>query len=207
MSHPSNDWPTRGKPSASRGLPAGEAMLGSVAFVGLLWFIEVIDTMLGNRLDAEGIRPGDPEGLSGVLFAPLLHGGWGHLIANSIPLLILGFLLLLSGVRRWLAVTAVVWIVGGLGTWLLGGAGTVHIGASGLVFGWLVYLILRGVFSRRLGQIAIGALVLLFYGGLLWGVLPSQPGVSWQGHLFGAVGGGLAAYWFASGDRRAAATG
>lgn len=205
MSNLPNDWQADGKPAVSRGLPAGEAMVGSIGFVGLLWLIEVIDTLLGNRLDAEGIRPGDPEGLSGIAFAPLLHGGWGHLLANSVPLLVLGFLLLLSGVRRWLSVTAVVWIVGGLGTWVLGGAGTVHIGASGLVFGWLVYLILRGVFSRRPGQIAVGVLVLLVYGGLLWGVLPSQPGVSWQGHLFGALGGGLAAYWFASGDRRTAA--
>lgn len=206
MSHLPNDWPTHGKPAVNRGLPAGAAMLGSISFVGLLWLIEVIDTLLSNRLDAEGIRPGDPDGLSGVVFAPLLHGGWGHLLANSVPLLVLGFLLLLSGVRRWLSVTAVVWVVGGLGTWVLGGAGTVHIGASGLVFGWLVYLILRGAFSRRAGQIAVGVLVLLVYGGLLWGVLPSQPGVSWQGHLFGALGGGLAAYWFASGDRRSVAT-
>ena len=189
-------------PATRRGPSAGEALTGSLGFVGLLWLVEVVDTLLGNRLDAEGIRPGNPEGLTGVLFAPLLHGGWAHLVANSVPLLVLGFLLLLSGVRRWVSVTAVVWVVGGLGTWLTGGPGTVHIGASGLVFGWLVYLLLRGLFSRRPGQIALGVLVLLVYGGMLWGVLPSQPGVSWQGHLFGALGGGLAAYWFASGDRR-----
>ena len=194
--------PVSAAPATRRGPSAGEALTGSLGFVGLLWLVEVVDTLLGNRLDAEGIRPGNPEGLTGVLFAPLLHGGWAHLVANSVPLLVLGFLLLLSGVRRWVSVTAVVWVVGGLGTWLTGGPGTVHIGASGLVFGWLVYLLLRGLFSRRPGQIALGVLVLLVYGGMLWGVLPSQPGVSWQGHLFGALGGGLAAYWFASGDRR-----
>lgn len=173
----------------------------SAGFVGVLWVAEIIDTVLGNRLDAEGIRPGDVDGLSGVLFAPLLHGGFGHLIANTVPLLVLGFLVLLSGVRRWVGVTAVVWLVGGVGTWLIGGAGTVHIGASGIVFGWLAYLILRGFFSRSARQILLGVVVLLLYGGLLWGVLPGRPGISWQGHLFGAVGGVLAAWW--SAERRA----
>lgn len=166
----------------------------SAGFVAVLWISEIIDTVLGNRLDAEGIRPGSTDGLSGVLFAPLLHGGFGHLIANSVPLLVLGFLILLSGVGQWAAVTATVWVVGGLGTWLLGGVGTVHIGASGLVFGWLTYLIARGLFTRRPWQIVIGLAVFLLYGGALWGVLPGQPGISWQGHLFGAIGGLVAAW-------------
>lgn len=206
MTQRPGEWPVSVPPRPRRaGLSATAAMVGSVTFVGILWVVEGLDTLLGNRLDAEGIEPMDPDGLSGILFAPLLHAGWGHLVANSVPLLVLGFLLLLSGIRRWLLVTAVVWVVAGLGTWLTGGPGTVHIGASGLVFGWLVYLIARGFFSRRPGQIALGLLVLVVYGGLLWGALPGQAGVSWQGHLFGAVGGGLAAYWFASGDRRRAA--
>jgi len=201
---PDRSWsvPPRTRQPRRVGTSAGTALTGSLGFVALLWLAEVVDTLLGHRLDAEGIRSGNPDGLSGVLFAPLLHAGWGHLVANSLPLLVLGFLLLLSGLRRWLAVTAVVWVIGGLGTWLTGGPGTLHLGASGVVFGWLSYLMVRGLFSRRPGQIALGVLVFLLYGGLLWGVLPSQPGVSWQGHLFGAVGGGLAAYWFASGDRR-----
>lgn len=186
---------------AGRGSAWRLAGVWSAGFVGVLWVAEIIDTVLGNRLDAEGIRPGDVDGLSGVLFAPLLHGGFGHLIANTVPLLVLGFLVLLSGVRRWVGVTAVVWLVGGVGTWLIGGAGTVHIGASGIVFGWLAYLILRGFFSRSARQILLGVVVLLLYGGLLWGVLPGRPGISWQGHLFGAVGGVLAAWW--SAERRA----
>lgn len=187
-----------------RRAPAGTAAAWSGGFVVVLWLVEILDTLLGGRLDREGIEPGTTDGLSGVLVAPLLHAGWGHLVANSVPLLVLGFLLLLSGVGRWLAVTAVVWVVGGLGTWLTGGPGTIHLGASVLVFGWLVYLLLRGLFSRRPGHVVLGVVVLLVYGGLLWGVLPGTPGVSWQGHLFGAVGGGLAAYWFAPADRRTA---
>lgn len=170
-------------------------------FVVLLYAIEVVDTLMANRLDSEGVQPRETEGLLGILFAPLLHGGWGHLVANTLPTLVLGFLVLLSGLGRGLAVSAVIWVVGGLGIWFTGEPGTVHIGASVLIFGWLVYLIVRGFFSRHPGQIALGLLILFLYGGALWGVLPGQPGVSWQGHLFGAIGGGLAAWLTADPDR------
>ncbi len=138
------------------------------------------------------------------MFAPLLHGGWAHLVANTIPLLVLGFLLALSGVRTWVSVTAIVWIVSGLGVWLFGGANSVHIGASGLVFGWLVHLMVRGIFARHLGQIALGLVVFVVYGGVLWGVIPGRPGISWQGHLFGALGGAIAAWLLAPRDDESA---
>ncbi len=182
-------------PSPPARLDARSALTTIVGFVALLWVIELADTILGNRLDGYGIRPRDEEGLVGVAAAPLLHAGWAHLAANTVPLLVLGFLVLLSGLRRWVEVTGVVWLVGGLGTWLVAEPRTIHLGASVLVFGWLVFLLLRGIFSRRPGQILLGLVVLLVYGGLLFGVLPGQPGISWQGHLFGAVGGGLAAWW------------
>jgi membrane associated rhomboid family serine protease len=163
-------------------------------FVALLYAIELVDTLMDNRLDQEGVQPQETDGLLGILFAPLLHVGWGHLLANTLPLLFLGFLILLSGLGHWLEVTAVVWVVGGLGTWLVAPPNTVHLGASVLVFGWLVHLILRGFFTRRPGQILLGLVILFLYGGVLWGVLPGQAGISWQGHLFGALGGGLAAW-------------
>jgi membrane associated rhomboid family serine protease len=178
-------------PRASAASALGTILL----FVAVLWAVEVVDTVLGGRLDHYGVRPRTDDGLLGVAVAPLLHGGFGHLLANTAPLLVLGFLLLLHGLRRWAQVTAVVWVVGGLGTWLTGSPGSIHIGASGLVFGWLAYLILIGFLNGRLGQIAVGVLVLVLYGGLLWGVLPGAAGVSWQGHLFGAVGGVVAALW------------
>ncbi len=168
------------------------ALLGSVAFVALLWVLEVVDQTTGSALDAEvfanGITPRDTDGLVGILLAPLLHGGFGHLAGNTVPLLVLGFLLLLSGVPRALAVTAVVWLTAGAGVWLVGAPG-VHLGASVLVFGWLAFLLVRGVFARNLGQVALGLVLLVVYGGALWGVLPGDPGVSWEGHLFGALGG------------------
>jgi membrane associated rhomboid family serine protease len=189
--------------ASGRRSPWITAGVGSAGFVAVLWVSEIIDTVLGNRLDREGIRPADADGLWGILFAPLLHGGFGHLVANTLPLLVLGFLVLLSGVRRWVAVTGIVWIVGGTGTWLTGGQGTLHLGASGLVFGWLTYLVLRGLFTRNATEILVGVFVFLVYGGLLLGVLPGEPGISWQGHLFGALGGVLAAWWLA--ERRGTA--
>jgi membrane associated rhomboid family serine protease len=185
---------------ASRAGP-GLAAQVILVFVGCLYLIELVDTVLGNRLDEAGVVPRDPEGLDGILFAPVLHSGWDHLAANTVPLLVFGFLILLAGVTRWLAVTAIVWVVGGVGIWVTGGDQTLHLGASVLAFGWLVYLIVRGFFSRSAPQVAIGLLLVFFYGGVLWGVLPGQPGVSWQGHLFGALGGLLAAWWLGRRDR------
>ncbi|MGW4480715.1 rhomboid family intramembrane serine protease [Rhodococcus triatomae] len=189
-------------PSASR--PQWQqAAIAISAFVVGLYVLEFVDMILGNRLDGGGVEPRTLDGLWGVAFAPVLHYGWGHLVANTIPLLVLGFFVMLSGIGRGLAATGIIWLVGGLGVWLTGGSGTLHLGASVLIFGWLTYLITRGLFTRHFGQLALGVVVLFLYGGMLWGVLPSQPGVSWEGHLFGAVGGVVAA-WVLASDVRAA---
>lgn len=177
-----------------------QAAVGTLAFVAVLWIGELADLATGERLDQYGVRPRDGEGLLGIVWAPLLHGGTDHLAANTVPTLVLLFLTLVSGIARGLLVTAVIWIVGGLGVWLTAPAGSVTIGASGLIFGWLAFLLVRGFVSRRAGEIILGLVLFLAYGGLLLGVLPGQPGVSWQGHLFGAVGGVLAALWL--GERR-----
>lgn len=176
------------------------------SFVALLYVVEGIDSVTGHRLDENGIRPLETDGLDGILFAPLLHANWGHLVANTVPALVLGFLAAAAGVGRFLLATAIIWLLGGVGTWLIGNIGlpyeTNHIGASGLIFGWLTYVIVRGFFNRSVGQILIGAVVLVLYGGVLWGVLPGQFGVSWQGHLSGAVAGVLAAYWLSGRERK-----
>lgn len=163
------------------------------AMVAVMWAVEIVDVVAGD-LDSAGIRPRDPEGLIGVALAPVLHGGFGHLIGNTVPFLVLGGLIALSGLARIVSVTLIVALVGGLGTWLVAPANTVHIGASGLVFGFASYLIARGVFSRRALHLVAGVAVLLVYGGTLaFGFVPT-PGVSWQGHAFGAVGGVVAAW-------------
>lgn len=179
------------------------AAVGAAGFVALLWAIELVDVAASHRLDGWGIRPRSGEGLLGILAAPLLHGGWGHLLANTVPALVLGFLTLATGLARGLAATAIIWLVGGLAVWLVAGGNSVHLGASGLIFGWLTYLVVQGFVDRKPGEIAIGLGVLVIYGGVLWGVLPGQTGVSWQGHLFGALAGVVAAV--AVSERRRAA--
>ncbi|MFZ2176505.1 MAG: rhomboid family intramembrane serine protease [Rhodococcus sp. (in: high G+C Gram-positive bacteria)] len=170
-------------------------------FTLLLYVIEVLDVASGERLEQNGVEPRSLDGLWGILFAPVLHDDWNHLAGNTVPLVVLGFLVLLSGLVRGLAATGIVWVIGGLGTWLTGGEYDNHIGSSILIFGWLAYLLVRGLFTRNAGQILLGVVVFVFYGGLLWGILPSQPTVSWQGHLFGAIGGVVAA-WVLSADAR-----
>jgi membrane associated rhomboid family serine protease len=172
-----------------------------VGMVAVMWALELVD-VIGAGLDSEGIHPRDVDALSGILLAPFLHAGWGHLIGNTIPFLILGAAIALSGLARTAAVVGIVAFVGGLGTWLLGPGNTNHIGASGLVFGFAAYLIARGVYSRRPLHLAVGLVVLGVYGTtLLFGLMPT-PGVSWQGHLFGAVGGVVAARALHAATRR-----
>ena len=177
-------------PQSARPLRAGAVM---VLLLGLLWTLELLDQASGNALDAYGIHAREVDGLPEILSAPFLHAGWQHLAGNSVPFLVLGFLVLLSGVARWLVSTLTSIVSSGLFAWVLTPAGTIVLGASGLVFGWLTYLIARGFWSRRPGQVALGLVVLFLYGGLIWGVLPGAAGISWQAHLGGAVGGVLAA--------------
>jgi len=166
--------------------------------VVLMWGVEIVDLVVfRGRLDLLGVRPRNLQGLWGIPLMPLLHSGWGHLMANTLPFATLGWLVMVRRIRDFFVVTAIATLVGGLGVWLLGGHNTVHIGASGVVFGYLGYLLLRGYFERSLMASAIAIAVALAYGGLLWGVLPGQRGVSWEGHLFGFIGGGIAAYLLA----------
>lgn len=173
-----------------------------VAFTALLYLLEAVDLALGGTLDGAGVIPREVSGLDGVLWAPLLHSGFDHLLANTVPILVFGFLAFAGGLVQFVAVTAVIWLVSGLGTWLVGSDG-VHIGASGLAFGWLAFLLVRGFFARSPGQIVLAVVLFVLYGGMLWGVLPGRPDVSWQGHLFGALGGVLAAWLVARADRSA----
>jgi membrane associated rhomboid family serine protease len=165
----------------------------------VMWVVEIVDAA-GAQLDDNGIRPRDVDGLVGVATAPFLHAGFGHLLGNTIPFLILGALIALSGLARVALVTVVVILVGGLGVWLTAPAGSVTVGASGVVFGYAAYLVVRGLYSRRTIHLAGGLIILALYGTtLLFGLVPT-PGVSWQGHLFGAIGGIVAARLL---DRRA----
>jgi membrane associated rhomboid family serine protease len=160
----------------------------------VMWAVEILDLLPGVDLDSWGIRPRTARGLIGIPLAPFLHTGLSHLIANTIPFVVLGAVVALTGgITRFLEVTAMIVVVSGLGTWLFGTGGTIHLGASGLVFGYLTYLIARGFFAAKPLWILGGIVIGLLYGGLLWGLLP-RPGISFTGHLFGAAGGVLAAF-------------
>ena len=163
-------------------------------FVGIFWVVEIVDRFLfQNQLDQFGIRPHSFIGLRGILFAPFLHGGFPHLIANTIPFMILGWLVMVQETSDFWIVTALTMVVGGLGVWVFAAPTSVHIGASILIFGYLGFLLLRGYFQRNLPSIAISLLALFLYGGTLVSIFPTQQGISWQGHLFGFLGGVLAA--------------
>ena len=163
-----------------------------LGFVGLLWVVELADLLfLGGGLDYLGIRPRDPSWLWGIPLAPFLHGGLRHLIANTAPLLILGGLVLLRRRLDYVLVTVIVALAGGFGVWLFAPRNTVHLGASGVAFGYLGYLIARTWFERSLTSLAIALVAGFLYSGALFGVLPGQRGVSWEGHLFGLVAGGV----------------
>jgi len=169
----------------------GLILVGAMA--ALMWVVEVVDQVAGGKLDQYGIEPHDPEGLVGIATAPFLHANWDHLIGNTVPFLVLGATIALSGAARVVGTTVIVAVVGGLGVWLVAPSGTDHIGASGLVFGYAAYLIARGFFSRSALHLAVGVVVIGVYGTtLLFGLVPTD-GISWQGHLFGAVGGVIAA--------------
>ncbi len=163
------------------------------AMAVIMWVSEVVDTVANHRLDGYGIEPRDVDGLTGIIAAPFLHAGFGHLAANTVPFLAMGFVIAFRGAMRVAAVTAIVALVSGVGTWLVAPANTVHIGASGVVFGYATYLLSRGFFDRDLPALAVGLVVGALWGTALLGGLLPQQGISWQGHLFGAIGGVLAA--------------
>jgi len=157
-------------------------------FVVAIWAIEIVDTLLlGSRLQRGGIQPRDMDGLDGILWAPFLHSDWGHVFSNSAPLAVLGGLVALRGRSRWLVVTVVVALLGGLLTWLFAGSGN-HIGASGVVFGYFGALLGAAFFERRPAAFAPALVAIMLYYGLIVGLVP-QDGISWEGHLFGAIAG------------------
>lgn len=175
--------------------------------VALAWALELFDLFVlkggynfAGGLDNYGIIPKTAIGLRGILFAPFLHGGLGHLIGNTIPFLVLGWLVMLRETSDFFIVSILSALVSGFGTWIFGNPG-IHLGASGVIFGYLGYLLARGYFERSMTAIFLSLFVGSLYGSLLWGIFPLQQGVSWEGHLFGLLGGILAAKLLADSKR------
>ena len=185
MYNPSPSQPVHPITRASRHL--GRHALLLAAIVAVLWVIELADLVIfGSNLDGFGIRPRTWSGLG-------LHVGIGHLAANTVPLVVLGWLVMLRRTRDFVIVTLVSALISGLGIWLFGGARTIHLGASGVIFGLLGALLARAYFERSWAALVLALVAGFLYGGMLWGVLPGTPGVSWLGHFFGFVGGVFAA--------------
>lgn len=172
-----------------------------VSFVALIWVVEVLDGFTGNGLDQYGIVPRHIRGLVGIPLSPFLHGGLGHVLSNTLPLLVLGGFVALRGKAVLISLTLFVTIIGGLGIWVIGRPG-VHLGASILVFGFFGYLVARGWYDRSILSFVIAVVVLIFYGGLIFGVLPLQGFVSWEGHLTGMLAGIIYARSNRKGRRR-----
>lgn len=176
--------------TGSERVSAARTVLGMVA---AMWLLEILDTLTGHALDGFGIRPRATDGLFGVVVAPFLHFGFGHLLSNTVPFALLGLVIAVGGTLRVVAVTAVTAATSGLGIWLIAPATSVTAGASGVVFGFAAYLVARGAVARNLLYVAVGAVVVAVFGTVLLTGLVPQVGISWQGHLFGALGGVLAA--------------
>lgn len=175
--------------------PLGAAIV-MLAILAVMFGLEVYDQASPVELDTYGIEAQEPEGLPGIFSAPFLHAGYAHLWSNAVPLFVLGWLTLLGGLAQFLIASLGIIVASGLFAWALTfGDGTQYvIGASGLVFGLLTYLLARGIFNRNGKQILISVVVFVLYGTVLFGVLPTDSGVSWQAHLGGAIGGVVMAW-------------
>lgn len=165
------------------------------SLLAIIWLVEILDFMLQGALKQFGIIPRNLTGLRGLVFAPFLHANFPHLIANTLPFALLAWFVMLRRMRDFVIVSVVVMLIGGLGTWLSGASNSVHIGASGLIFGYLGFLMARGFFERSWSAVLLSLIAGFTYGSALWGVLPGQADISWQGHLFGFIAGVLAAKW------------
>lgn len=163
------------------------------ATVGATWTAFVVNGIAGGALMQYGVIPRTLSGLRGILFAPFLHANMQHLIANTIPFLAMGWLVMLRDARHFLPVTLFAMLGSGLMAWLLGAPGSVHIGASGVVFGYFGFLLLGGWYARSFMSITLSILVAVMWGGLVLGIAPGQVGISWQSHLGGFIAGVLAA--------------
>jgi membrane associated rhomboid family serine protease len=193
--------PDRRPRRAARARERVEGLQLLAAIVALMWLVEAINTIDSNRLDGDGIYARSFSHLWGIVTGPFIHVSFQHLISNSIPFIFMGLIIALRGAARLALVTAIVIVIGGVGTWLISPGGVSTVGASGVVFGYATYLLARGLFNRSLLELLTGAVVGVVWGGALLSSVVPHYGISWQGHVCGAVAGVIAA-WALSRERR-----
>ena len=182
--------PSETSPGFSRRL--AYHFLPVLGLVLVLWAVELVNLAMGHRLNVHGLMPRTASGVAGILWSPFLHGNFGHLLSNTVPILVLGALVCSRGPRVFAAVSVVVIVAGGLGLWIVGRS-AYHVGASGLIFGYFGYLVAHAWFARTVGAAIVAVITVLLYSGLIWGVFPQGRFVSWEGHLCGLLAGVLAA--------------
>jgi len=180
--------------TVTRTLKSQALVLGGT--LAVFWIVFVVNWVVRGALLRFGVVPRTTVGLRGILFAPFLHASLDHIVANSIPFVVLGWMVMLRDERHFIPVTIAGMLGSAAAAWLLGARGSVHIGASGVIFGYLGFLMLSGWYARSAGSIVLSVFVTLAWGSLVLGMLPGVPGISWQAHTGGFIGGVLAARAF-----------
>jgi len=156
------------------------------SFTAVLWLIKIVEMMVGANFARYGVYPGQLSGLTGVIWAPLIHTSFSHLLANTAPLLLLGTALLYGYPRSAKIVIPAVYFGSGLGVWLFA-RDAFHVGASGLTFGFMFFVFTVGVLRWDKRATALSLVVFFLYGGMIWGIFPSKPDISFESHFFGAM--------------------
>lgn len=169
-----------------------DAVANVLGLITIIWVLQLVNVALHYRLCEFGIWPRTPAGLAGIFISPFVHYGFEHLLTNTVPLFVLGTLIAMSNPRLFNKVTVLVIIAGGFGVWLFARP-AYHVGASGLIFGYFGFLAARGLYERGIVPVLITLGVIFIYGGMIWGVLPVVPYISWESHLFGMAAGIIAA--------------
>lgn len=160
----------------------------SVSLIVGLWLIKLVEFEYGLDFSDWGVLPRDPAGLRGILFSPLIHSNFEHLAANTLPLLVLTFSLFFFYRKSSYTIFLLIYLFSGFFVWL-GGREAMHIGASGVIYGLAAFLFLSGIISHNISLLTISLIVAFLYGGLLWGIFPLKPEISWESHLWGALSG------------------
>jgi membrane associated rhomboid family serine protease len=187
--------PPRSRSPVRRGQTQIEGLVVLGGIVAIMWILEAVNSLDSNAVSkSDGIFARNVDHIWAIFTAPFLHFSWQHLIANTVPFVFMGVIIALQGARRLLLVTLIIIVVGGLGTWLIAPSGTDTAGASGVVFGYATYLFARGFFNRSALELLTGLVVGAVWGGALLSSIVPHTGVSWQGHVCGAIGGVVAAY-------------
>ena len=172
----------------------------ALTIVAIMWAVFIIDLIAGLNLNRFGIIPRQIEGIKGILFAPFLHANLAHLISNTVPMFVLCTTLFWFYDNIAMRILLLSIVMGGTLVWIFARSAC-HIGASGVIFSLVAFLIASGIFRKKFKAFLLGLAVFFFYGGVVWGILPTQPGVSWESHLFGFISGIILAYLFKDSDK------